>query len=83
MCAYVPTFWKRAGCALIGACALIRTNTVYLFLFHLYHYLLTMVVGPQVHVRVDDMSMLAPILFERRILNVVMMFKKMRYSVCF
>ena len=24
-------FWKRPGCALIGACALIRTNMVCLF----------------------------------------------------
>ena len=28
VCAYVYDFRKRPGCALIGACALIRTNTV-------------------------------------------------------
>ena len=28
MCAYAHIFRKRPGCALIGACALIRTNTV-------------------------------------------------------
>ena len=27
VCAYAHDFWKRTGCALIGACALIRTNT--------------------------------------------------------
>ena len=31
VCAYVHAFRKRPGCALIGACALIRTNTVFLF----------------------------------------------------
>ena len=30
VCAYVPVFGKRQGSALIGACALIKTNTVYL-----------------------------------------------------
>ena len=29
VCAYVYDFQKRPGCALIGACALIRTNTVF------------------------------------------------------
>ena len=28
VCACTHVFWKRQGCALIGACALIRTNTV-------------------------------------------------------
>ena len=28
VCAYVRAFRKRLGCALIGACTLIRTNTV-------------------------------------------------------
>ena len=28
VCAYAQIFQKRPGCALIGACALIRTNTV-------------------------------------------------------
>ena len=28
VCAYAIVFRKRPGCALIGACALIRTNTV-------------------------------------------------------
>ena len=28
VCAYAHFFLKRPGCALIGACALIRTNTV-------------------------------------------------------
>ena len=28
LCAYARVFQKRPGCALIGACALIRTNTV-------------------------------------------------------
>ena len=28
VCAYARVFRKRPGCALIGACALIRTNTV-------------------------------------------------------
>ena len=28
VCAYVHAFRKRLGCALIGACALIRMNTV-------------------------------------------------------
>ena len=28
VCAYAHVFQKRPGCALIGACALIRTNTV-------------------------------------------------------
>ena len=28
VCAYAHAFRKRPGCALIGACALIRTNTV-------------------------------------------------------
>ena len=28
MCAYAHDFRQRLGCALIGACALIRTNTV-------------------------------------------------------
>ena len=28
VCAYAHVFRKRSGCALIGACALIRTNTV-------------------------------------------------------
>ena len=28
VCAYALVFRKRPGCALIGACALIRTNTV-------------------------------------------------------
>ena len=27
VCAYAHVFRKRPGCALIGACALIRTNT--------------------------------------------------------
>ena len=27
-CAFMHIFGKRPGCALIGACALIRTNTV-------------------------------------------------------
>ena len=31
VCAYARVFRKRPGCALIGACALIRTNTVYHF----------------------------------------------------
>ena len=30
-CAFMHVFRKHQGCALIGACALIRTNTVYLF----------------------------------------------------
>ena len=29
VCAYAHDFWKRPECALIGACALSRTNTVY------------------------------------------------------
>ena len=29
VCAYARVFRKRPGCALIGACALIRTNTVF------------------------------------------------------
>ena len=29
MCAYAYVFRKRPGCALIGACVLIRTNTVF------------------------------------------------------
>ena len=29
MCAYVHILWKQPGCALIGACALIRTITVF------------------------------------------------------
>ena len=29
VCAYAYVFWKRPGCVLIGACSLIRTNTVY------------------------------------------------------
>ena len=28
VCAYAHDFWKRAGCMLIGACALIRMFTV-------------------------------------------------------
>ena len=28
VCAYAYVFWKRPGCALIGACAPIRTNMV-------------------------------------------------------
>ena len=28
VCTYAHIFWKRAGCVLIVACALIRTNTV-------------------------------------------------------
>ena len=28
LCAYEPDFLKRPGCVLIGACVLIRTNTV-------------------------------------------------------
>ena len=28
VCAYEHVFWKQPGCALIGACALIGTNTV-------------------------------------------------------
>ena len=31
VCAHAHLFRKRPGCALIGACALIRTNTVCLF----------------------------------------------------
>ena len=29
VCAYACVFLKRPGCALIGACALIRTNMLY------------------------------------------------------
>ena len=29
VCAYAHAFQKRPGCALLGACALIRMNTVY------------------------------------------------------
>ena len=32
-CTYAHDFWKRQGYALIGACALIRTNPVYDFIF--------------------------------------------------
>ena len=31
-CALIHSFRKRPGCALIGACALIRINTVFFFL---------------------------------------------------
>ena len=34
VCAYAHAFRKRPGCALIGACALIRTNTVCYFLVY-------------------------------------------------
>ena len=33
VCLSICFFWKRPGCALIGACALIRTNTVCIYLF--------------------------------------------------
>ena len=29
VCAYAHVFWKQPGCAVIGACALIRMNMVY------------------------------------------------------
>ena len=34
VCAYAYVFWETAGCGLIGACALIRTNTVVCFWHH-------------------------------------------------
>ena len=33
VCACAQLFQKQPGCALIGACALIRTNTVYIVLY--------------------------------------------------
>ena len=33
VCAHFVILPKRTGCALIGACALIRTNTAYLYLY--------------------------------------------------
>ena len=37
VCAYAHDFRKRPGCVLIGACALIRTNTVILSCNALYY----------------------------------------------